>query len=557
MMTSLFSAVAGLSTHQTKMDVIGDNLANVNTIGFKSSRVSFATGFSQLLKPAEGPIGTQGGSNGIEVGLGTRINSIDRIFSQGNFENTGNRTDLAVQGDGFFVLGDGQRQYFSRAGNFQVDADGSLLAAGGRMHVLGRLADKNGTLIPSSAIEPLTLPFGEKDPARATTDIRYFCNLDANSSKHQTFGASFAFNSNNVPATRATELNDLDQSTADIDDGDIIRLNATRRDGTSVSVAFTYGASNDGTTVGDLLDRFNSADGFNSAEQTGSTLAIDAAGKMILKDNIAGDSETAISIGFEDLGGSGASSMLLPTFVNTEKGLTGSHSVSIYAYDSRGERHKVEVNFTQATAEENTWNWEAVVDDGGIDEINDRLTGFTGAVRFNGDGSLLSFDGGPLTFTPPQAQTMVIDLNAGTVGTFDGITQFSAPTTTIAIHQDGHGMGVLSDFTVDNEGKIIGSYSNGISRTLGQIALARFANPSGLTLSGENIYSATVNSGDPLIGVESGNVNQIYAGYLELSTVDMAEQFTEMIIAQRGFQAASRVITVADQLLNEVTQLKR
>lgn len=557
MMTSLFSAVAGLSTHQTKMDVIGDNLANVNTIGFKSSRVSFATGFSQLMKPAEGPIDGRGGSNAIEVGLGTRINSIDRVFSQGNFENTGNRNDLAIQGDGFFVLGDGQRQYFSRAGNFQIDADGSLLAAGGRMHVLGRLADKNGVLIPSSTIEPLELPFGEKDPARATTEIRYFCNLDANSSKLQTYSASFAFNADGLPAGRSTELNDLDQATAAMDDGDVIRLTASKRDGTTVDLEFTYGASNDGTTIGDMLDHFNSAAGFDSESDTGSKLAIDASGKMILKDNLAGNSDTSISMTFEDLEGSSASSMLLPTFVNTENGLTGTHSVSIYVYDSRGERHKVEVNFTQDTSQTNTWNWQAIVDDGSVDEINNFLSGNSGAVRFNSDGSLLSFDGGPLTFTPPQAQSLVVDLNAGTVGTFDGITQFSGPTTTIAIHQDGHAMGVLSDFTVDNEGKIIGSYSNGISRTLGQVALARFANPSGLTLSGENIYSATVNSGDPLIGVDNGNVNQIYAGYLELSTVDMAEQFTEMIIAQRGFQAASRVITVADQLLNEVTQLKR
>lgn len=268
----------------------------------------------------------------------------------------------------------------------------------------------------------MTLPFGEKDPARATTDIRYFCNLDANASKSQTFNASFSFNRNGVPANRDTELNDLDEATAALDDGDVIRLTATRRDGTAINIAFTYGQSNDGTTVGDLLDRFNSAEGFNSIEQTGSKLAIDAAGKMVLKDNIAGDSETAISISFEDLDGSAASSMLLPTFVNTQLGETGSHSSSIYVYDSRGERHKVEVNFTQDTTQENTWNWSAVVDDGGIDEINDRLTGFSGSVHFNGDGSLLSFDGGPLTFTPPQAQTMVINLNAGTVGTFDGIT---------------------------------------------------------------------------------------------------------------------------------------
>jgi flagellar hook protein FlgE len=556
MMPSLFSAVSGLSNHQTLMDVIGDNIANVNTIGFKGSRVSFATGFSQLLEPANGPTESYGGSNGIEVGLGMRISSIDRIFEQGNFENTGNRTDLAISGDGFFVVGDGDNRYFTRSGNFQLDADGSLLASGGTYHVLGRLADKNGNMISSSSVEPIALPFGEKDPARATTEVEYYCNLNAEASTACTYTASIAFTADENAATAATELNDLDQTTAALDDGDIIRLTGKRKDGTDVSVEFTYGAANDGTTLGDLVNRINSTDGYDSTAENGATASIDASGKLMLLDNLRGTSETTISMTFED-GGSSASAMVLPTFVNTQEGATGTHSTSISVYDSRGDEHKVEITFTQDVTRSNVWNWDIVVDDGAIDAINDRLSGNSGTVTFNTDGSLLSFEGGPLTFNPSDAQGVVINLNGGTVGTFDGITQFSSASTTIALNQDGHGMGVLQDFSVDSTGTITGSYSNGVSRTLGQIALARFANPSGLELSGENIYSATVNSGDAMIGLETGTVNQIYSGYLELSTVDLAQEFTDMIIAQRGFQANSRVITVADQLLNEVTQLKR
>ncbi|RPH92611.1 flagellar hook protein FlgE [candidate division KSB1 bacterium] len=557
MMPSLFSAVSGLTNHQTRMDVIGDNIANVNTIGFKGSRVSFATGFSQLLQAADGPTETRGGSNGIEVGLGMRISSIDRIFEQGNFENTGNRTDLAIQGDGFFVVGDGDNRYFTRSGNFQLDADGALLAAGGTYHVLGRLADKNGNMISSSSVEPIRLPFGEKDPARATTEVNYFCNLNANASTARTYTASIAFTADGNPAMSSTAINDLDQTTAPLDDGDVIRISGQNRNGNPVTLTFTYGAANDGTTLGALAARINSADGYNSAAEDGSTVSIDASGKLILRDNLRGTSVTTISMNFEDGSGTQASAMVLPTFVNTEAGMTGTHSASIYTYDSRGDQHKVEITFTQDVAQSNVWTWDIVVDDGAIDEINDRLSGNSGTVRFNTDGSLLQFEGGPLTFNPKEAQGMVINLNGGTVGTFDGITQFASPSTTIALNQDGHGMGVLQDFSVDATGKITGSYSNGISRTLGQIAVARFANPSGLQLAGENIYSGTVNSGDAMIGLESGNVNQIYSGYLELSTVDLAEQFTEMIIAQRGFQASARVITIADQLLNEVTQLKR
>jgi flagellar hook protein FlgE len=556
MMPSLFSAVSGLTNHQTQMDVISDNIANVNTIGFKGSRVSFASGFSQMLEAANAPSDSMGGSNGIEVGLGMRISSIDRVFKQGNFENTGSRTDLAIQGDGFFVVGDGVNRNYTRAGNFQLDADGSLLASGGKYHVLGRLADKNGVLINSSSVEQLKLPFGEKDPAKATTTIKYFCNLDAKASKARSYDASIAFTTDNIPATPASDINTLDQVTAPLDAGDVIRITGTNRAGAAVNVAFTYGAANDGTNFGDLMTKINSATGFNSAAEGGSTISVDASGKLILRDNLAGASQTTIAMNFED-SGSTASAMVLPTFVNTETGTTGSHSASMYTYDSRGEKHKVELTFTQDVTQNNVWNWNAVVDDGAVDAINGHLSGNTGTVRFNTDGSLLAFEGGPLTFTPPEAQGVVINLNGGTVGTFDGITQFASPTTTIALNQDGHGMGVLEDFSVDSAGKITGSYSNGVSRTLGQIALARFANPSGLESSGQNLYSATVNSGDAMIGLESGSVNQIYSGYLELSTVDLAKQFTDMIIAQRGFQASARVISVADSLLNEVTQLKR
>ncbi len=556
MMTSLFSAVTGMTNHQTRMDVIGDNIANVNTIGFKASRVSFATGFSQVLQAADRPTDATGGKNAIEVGLGMRISAVDRVFNQGNFENTGNRTDLAIQGDGFFVVGDGQSQFYTRAGNFQIDADGSLVASGGRFHVLGRLADKNGVLLRSSAVEPIRLPFGEKDPARATTEIQYFCNLDANASKTQEFTASIAFTTENIPATAATLINDLDQASAPLDDGDTISITGKNQAGEDVNVVFTYGAAGDGITVGDLLNKVNSAEGFDSDVASGSKVTLDASGKLILRDNLPGNSQSTIAMGFQDTGG-GASAMVLPTFVNTETGSTGSHSASIQAYDSRGEKHKVEITFTQDVTQDNVWLWEIVIDDGAIDPVNSRLQGNQGQVTFNNDGSLLAFEGGPLTFDTPEAQGVVVNLNGGTVGTFDGITQFSAPTTTIALSQDGHGMGVLQDFIVDSTGIISGTYSNGITRTLGQIAISRFANPSGLQLAGENIYHSTVNSGDPLIGVDNGNVNTVYSGYVELANVDLGHEFTDMIIAQRGFQASARVITVADSLLNEVTQLKR
>ncbi|MFH1010063.1 MAG: flagellar hook-basal body complex protein, partial [bacterium] len=365
-----------------------------------------------------------------------------------------------------------------------------------------------------------------------------------------------AFAANSNPASGSTEINTLDQVTADLDDGDTIQITGTSQDGTAVSVIFTYGAANDGTTLQDLIDVVNSAGGYDSAAAAGSTISIDASGKLILRDNQRGASQTTIQMSFQDAGSS-PSAMLLPTFINTQEGTTGTHAASIFVYDSRGERHRVEITFTQDVTTQNTWNWEIIVDDGRLNAANAGLAGNVGAITFNTDGTLNTFTGGPLTFTPPGAQGIVVNLNGGTVGTNNGITQYASSSTTIALHQDGHGMGDLEDFSITQSGEIIGSYSNGVSRTLGQIGVARFANASGLELAGENLYRATVNSGDPKVRVESGVMNRIYSGYLELSTVDLAREFTDMIVAQRGFQASARVITTADQILQEVTQLKR
>jgi flagellar hook protein FlgE len=181
MMRSLFAGVSGLRNHQTRMDVIGNNIANVNTVAFKASRVTFAEAFAQLLQGASRPPGDQGGINPIQIGLGSKIGSIDQIFSQGNLESTGQSTDLAIQGDGLFVLSDGNRSYYTRAGNFQLDANGRMVSPANGFKVRGINADSSGVLSTGSAIEDISLPFGKKSPARATTNVVLTGNLDARS----------------------------------------------------------------------------------------------------------------------------------------------------------------------------------------------------------------------------------------------------------------------------------------------------------------------------------------------------------------------------------------
>jgi len=178
-MRSLFAGVSGLRNHQTRMDVIGNNIANVNTVAYKASRVTFAEAFAQLLQGASRPPGDQGGINPIQIGLGSKIGSIDQNFSQGNLESTGGTTDLAIQGNGLFVLSDGSRNYYTRAGNFQLDADGRLVSPANGFKVQGINADSNGVLSTGSAVTDIILPFGKKSPARATANVTLTGNLDA------------------------------------------------------------------------------------------------------------------------------------------------------------------------------------------------------------------------------------------------------------------------------------------------------------------------------------------------------------------------------------------
>lgn len=180
MMRSLFAAVSGLRNHQTRLDVIGNNIANVNTVAFKASRVTFKEAFTQLLQGATRPPGDLGGVNPIQVGSGMNIGSIDQIFTQGSLESTGQNTDLAIQGDAFFVVNSGARRFYTRAGNFQIDADGRLIAANNGFVVQGINADTTGAFSSSSQIGDVILPLGQQTAPRQTTDVNLDGNLDAN-----------------------------------------------------------------------------------------------------------------------------------------------------------------------------------------------------------------------------------------------------------------------------------------------------------------------------------------------------------------------------------------
>lgn len=408
MMRSLFAGVSGLRNHQIRMDVVANNIANVNTTGYKMARVTFQDLFYQTLKGASAPQGDIGGTDPIQVGLGMIIGGINTIYTPGNFQYTGNPTDFAIQGDGFFIVTDGSKNYFTRDGAFSIGLDGSLVNPNTGYKVLGWKAGINGVIDTSMPVEPIVIPKGQQMMAKATSNVKVVGNLDAQSDVGTTFS---------VPTT---------------------------------------------------------------------------------------------------------------------------------IYDSLGVSHTL--RFTFEKTDVNQWTVTAEID-------GNPVTGWSSTLVFRDDGTYDSLSSviNPISVTLPGGAA---PLNI--TPDFSNITQLGGETSISISYQDGYPMGSLVDFTVSNTGVITGIYSNGLNQVLGQIALANFGNPGGLTRVGSNLFEVSVNSGEPLIGAPgTGGRGNLYVGALEMSNVDLASEFTNMIITQRGFQANSRIITTSDEMLQELVNLKR
>lgn len=454
MMRSLFSAVSGLQNHQTRMDVIGNNVSNVNTTGFKKGRATFQDILSQTLTGAAKPTDERGGLNPKQVGLGMSIASIDTIHSQGSLQTTGKNTDLAITGEGFFALKDGEQTFYTRSGNFLIDKYGTLVNPNG-LRVQGWKAQDmdDGTRFvnPSAPLEDLEIPLGEKLEARETSIVLFKSNLDSDTQ---------------ILPPNATDSEILQNTHF-----------------TSIDVVDRYG------TKRKMMTQFQRT----GVNQWRANVTIDG----IATENMS---------------------------VNIGEVKIDTDNVFLMQFNTDGTISSITENAGQN-------------------------------VQTDGDGNLVA----SVTYQLPDGTTQTYNMNLGTAGQVsESITQFASPTSTKSWDQDGYTMGYLESFKIDDSGTITGVYDNGERRDIGQIALSTFMNPGGLEKSGESLYVQSNNSGNANIG-EAGTQSRgkIYAGTLEMSNVDLAETFTDMIITERGFQANSRVITTSDEMLREILGLKR
>ncbi len=465
MMRSMYSAVTGLRTHQGKLDTIGNNIANVNTVGFKKGQVTFKEVFNQTVRGASSATKSNiGGLNPQQVGMGVSTGSINTIHTRGAGQRTDNPTDLAIEGDGFFMVSDdvnGNNRYYTRAGNFNLDNEGNLVTADG-LRVLGYEADYNGKL--GSILKPLRINASETKAPIRSNKIELRGNLDSRVA--------------------------LDKAwTADT----MIRDSL----GNAYNLTFEFKKS--------------AAYAQNNQEWEVRLLRMtDVATKQ-----------------YTDFGGAST-----PPF------------------------DPLKMTFDEAT--------------GKLKQINGAAIG---EVKLKLDRATISFDkldGQPVT---PGTETNILGeigggdgLAAGELSiidskkpeTYEKLTQFANDTTIKPYAQNGSTSGTLRGFSIGADGVIVGAFDNGDNKVLGQVSLAKFDNSTGLEKIANNLYKDSRNSGEAQLGkAGTAGFGSIASGTLEMSNVDLALEFTEMITTQRGFQANSRVITTSDEMLQELVNIKR
>ncbi len=490
MMRSMFSGVSGLRVHQTKMDVIANNISNVNTVGFKSSRVTFNEVYSQTLTgaAAANPVTGRGGTNPMQIGLGVSVASIDKVMTGGASQRTDRALDLMISGDGFFIVGDESGNYFTRAGAFDFDLQGNLVTSGG-LKVMGWEAvpdpsNPGQNKIESGSVKPITISDGnESIIAKATTSIKFEDNLNATTKPvHETTIAFFDTIGNKYTVDVKFSFNKA-TSNWTYSMGDRAYVNGDKKN--PVGITVTPPAA-------------------GAAQYTPVAITFNALNKDTLPANIAWNDFTNAPLEF----GTDAKLVTNPTA-------------------------------TPTTAP-------------AMKPLLLKITAPAGILSPRAEFGGAYLPPGAAAGTAPT--TNIVAVNFGSLTQFG---QYSANATSTA--QDGNAAGNLIGISVDPAGKITGRYSNGQTKVLAQIPVAKFPNPAGLEKVGDNLYIATQNSGDfdgEGVEVQSGG-GKMMGGTLEMSNVDLSNEFTEMITTQRGFQANSRIITTSDEMLQELVNLKR
>lgn len=571
MMRSLYSGVAGLKTHQTRMDVIGNNIANVNTTAYKSSSMTFSELMSQTTQKASGANAATGvgGTNAKQIGLGVKAGAINTaITTQGSAQSTGNPFDIMITGDNFFVVSNGSENFFTRDGSFYVDGAGNLAMTSTGYNVMGWGVDETTGNIKQDTVTALRIMSAANMtyPPEATTQANISGILDENDkdvtsangktvnlnffdARGYSYTAKFTFKQSSGTASNeySMELTKLLDSTgAEIDISKVkFGDNSTQTLQTPVTFA------------GDTY------------EWDGKQLKTKADNKVVADLSAAFNADGTLIDTSNDEAAAKAQQETLDA-IAAAYGYEGSTDefLKLYQKDANGTEVTVETmlgNMAKTTTAQGdlvltTDKDKPMTMDGrffeGVKVIFDTDTGKLKQVGSNVTDFKTNVD-----FTPlgGNFSNITIDLSECTNYDNKGTSTIGATSGDLDGLGTGRRLGDMIGVSIQKDGMIYASYDNGMTKLLGQIATAAFANASGLEKEGDNLYSATLNSGEfDGIGVDiTAGGGYMSTGQLEMSNVDLSSEFTEMITTQRGFQANSRIITVSDTLLEELTNLKR
>lgn len=551
MMRSMYSAVSGLKTHQTRMDVIGNNIANVNTVAFKSSSVTFSDILYQTTSNASGANATTGtgGVNAKQIGLGTTAAATKvSITSAGASETTGNPFDIRLtdkNSTNFFIVNNGSENVFTRSGSFYVDGSGNLCMSSTGYTVMGWQVDettgeirkdtvsalrimqeKNLTSAPEATTQATIAGVLDENDADVKSDAGKVMNLNFYDNLGYQYTAKFAIKATGTDGEYTVELTSiLDSNNKNITEGF-----------TQAQMKEIFGNTDTETTIASYSTTLAGC-GYTYDPTTGELKTADAAATVVKinKDGTLAD-------------GSG----------KTIKDVFGVSDGNLKNIQNSAQANNTDYEFKDVKNADGTHSYQVV------------KKSATNLLKFNTeDGKFSSIGGGTNKSVELNLNTTSLNANGNFANInvdFSQCLNYSGKSTigadagaTDGTTGKGRKLGAMTGIFIDTSGRIYGTYDNGNTELLGQIAVAQFSNASGLEKVGESCYRTTLNSGEfDGIGVEiSADGSSMTTGELEMSNVDLSSEFTSMITTQRGFQANSRVITTSDTLLEELVNLKR
>lgn len=580
--SAMYTGLSGLSVNQQQLTVVSNNIANANTTAFKSSRVLFTTEAYITQDPGSPATSNFGGSNPSQIGLGATVGSVQKDFVDGQIQNTGNPYDMAISGDGFFVVKGQNGQEYTRNGAFGLNSNDQLVTSDGSF-VQGYGVDSNFNIVPNT-LQNLTIPLNNLTTAQQTANATFAGQLNTGGAIAN--GASIidtqdlTTSGGATTPTSATLLTNVTSASANLtplfSTGDVLTLNGkVGPSGTPISPPLTF-AVTASSTVQDLQDFFNQGLQIDTsvtppagAPTPGvSLIAGTAANSIDLSITGNTGAENALTLDPNSLTSTNAGNASPLSFTDDPasnpvgEGVTSTGNAF---YDSLG--NKINVNITTTYAGPSptggtTWQFVATSPDASGAGTFTPGSPTSGAIL--GQGTL-TFDSSG-NFVSATTPTLTIDrTGSGALSPmqvkldFSGMMASSSGNpSSMTVSQDGVGVGYLQSFSVGTDGVISGNFNNGVKRPLGQLAVATFSNEQGLVSEANNMYSSGGDSGTPTIGPAGApGVGTIAANSLEQSNVDLSTEFVNLIIASTGFSAASRVITTSDQLVQDLLNSTR